>query len=94
MLIAGFSRRAWLPALFWIFVALELHMVLDTLVGSIMWLWPFSDKFFQLAVVPATHSNWVLSFIFHWSFAVELVIVVFAGFLFLKDKRAWPPKNR
>lgn len=93
-IVFKFTKPQWLLPLLWAFVAVELHLIMDTLVGSIMWLWPYSRAFYQMAVVPSTQSNWVLSFIFHWSFLVELVIVVFAGFLFLKDTRQCPPQNR
>ena len=63
------------------FAAWLMHLCLDTIVGSIMWLWPFSDQFFQLATVQPTHNHFVLSFMAHWSFAIELAIWLAAGTL-------------
>jgi len=55
-----------------------LHLVLDTLVGDIWWLAPFSDRSFALATVPALYSPWWLNFFLHWSFGFELAITVWA----------------
>ncbi|MFV0408250.1 MAG: metal-dependent hydrolase [Paracoccus sp. (in: a-proteobacteria)] len=65
-----------------------LHLILDTLVGGIMWLWPFDDRLLTLAVVPARYDNWVLSFILHWSFLAELIIIALALFAWRRDT-AW-----
>ena len=66
------------------FIAILLHLVLDTFVGDIMWLWPFSTEFFHIVTVPAIHNNWVLSFVLHWSFLAELLICAVALILFLR----------
>lgn len=64
-----------------------LHLVLDTLAGGIMWLWPFSTRLFTLVTVPATQSHWVLSFVFHWTFLAELLLIAIAlGLLFRKPR--------
>ena len=76
------SQRLWPAAL--CFIAILLHLVMDTFVGDIMWLWPFSTEFYHFTTVPVTHSNWVLSFVLHWSFLVELLICAVALILFLK----------
>ena len=58
-----------------------LHLILDTFTGGILWLYPFSSKLFALFVIPPTSPNWVVSFILHWSFLIELAIVLSAGAL-------------
>ena len=55
-----------------------LHLALDTIVGRVMWFWPLSDTGVTLVEVPATQSHWLLSFMVHWTFAVELALVVVA----------------
>lgn len=65
-----------------------LHMILDTLASPIMWLAPFDHRVFELVVVPATYRNWVMSFVLHWTFALELLICVWA--LLLGFRRARP----
>ena len=59
------------------------HMVLDTLAGGIMWLWPLDQHLYVWVTVPATRSHWVLSFLLHWTFLVELAIFAVAGWLLL-----------
>jgi inner membrane protein len=77
-------RSAWrLPALIF-FAAIFLHLVLDSLAGSIMWLAPFDDRLFALVTVPATHDHWIISFILHWTFLAELTIWALAAILFLR----------
>lgn len=65
-----------------------IHMVLDTIAGSINWLWPFAQWGVPLVVVPSTHDHWVLSFLTHWTFFNELVLVAFALLVFLRVRRA------
>lgn len=69
------------------FTGVFLHLALDTLVGGIMWLWPFDDRLISLAVVPARFDHWVTSFMLHWSFLVEIAITLLAGWLLLRDRR-------
>ncbi len=54
------------------------HMVLDSITGEVAWLWPFSSVTHPLVAVQATHSHWILSFLNHWTFKVEIVITVIA----------------
>ncbi|GHC45751.1 metal-dependent hydrolase [Neogemmobacter tilapiae] len=64
--------------------AIAVHLVLDSVGGGILWLWPFNDQLYSLIKVPATQSHWVLSFIFHWSFLAEIAIVGSAVWVWLK----------
>ena len=61
-----------------------LHMLLDTLVGDIWWLAPWLNQPFHLFTVEALYKPWWLSFILHWSFAVELLICLAAAYVFFK----------
>lgn len=58
-----------------------IHMLLDSIVGDIWWFAPLAGKPFAFFTVPALYKPWWLSFIFHWSFALELVILVWAAYL-------------
>lgn len=62
------------------------HLVLDTLVGKIRWLYPFSDHDFYFFHVPAVYSWWVYNFVFHWSFLFEIALVVSAGWLLARNR--------
>jgi inner membrane protein len=57
------------------------HLVLDTVAGDIQWLQPFSDRFVHLVTVPARPgAHWIMSFVLHWTFALELLIA-FTGII-------------
>ncbi|MEM6311462.1 MAG: metal-dependent hydrolase [Pseudomonadota bacterium] len=64
-----------------------LHVGLDSFLGNITWLWPLSDVSAPLVIVPATQSHWILSFIFHWTFLMELVLVACALVVFVRSPR-------
>jgi inner membrane protein len=71
------ERVVWLGAL--AFSAnIILHLVLDTIAGGIRWLWPFSDAEFALSHVEARYSPWYLNFVLHWTFAMEIALLVCA----------------
>lgn len=63
-----------------------LHLLLDSIVGDIRWLYPWSDTAFALFTVPALHQPWWLNFILHWSFAVEISLTITAIILLYKRK--------
>ena len=84
--LAAWAGRLASAAVF--FAASLIHLLLDSIGGGIMWAAPFSDRLFSLVEVPATRSHWVWSFIFHWTFAGELVIWAAAIWLWLRERRA------
>jgi inner membrane protein len=53
-----------------------------------MWLWPLSDHLYSLVTVQPTHSHWVLSFVAHWTFWLELGLIAVAGWLFITRRSA------
>jgi len=59
------------------------HMVLDTVVGAIAWGWPLSHTSHTLFVVEATHGHWILSFVNHWYFKIEVAITAAAAAVLL-----------
>ncbi len=64
-----------------------LHFVLDSVVGGINWLYPLIDHDLFLVTVPATHSFWIWSFVFHWTFLPELVITASAIVLWYNGRK-------
>jgi inner membrane protein len=58
-----------------------IHMLLDTIVGDIWWFAPFYNKPFALATVPAIYHPWWLNFFLHWSFGLEILVIIWAIYL-------------
>lgn len=80
------SRSKTRPALATIF-ALNgcIHLVLDSIVGDVWWLAPFVDKPVAFFIVPALYKPWWLNFLLHWSFALELAVVIWAIYLWRRS---------
>jgi len=73
------------------FVNWFVHLVIDTFTERIHWLYPFRDEGIMLIEIPARYSHWIISFVLHWSFLLELAIIAVAlALLFrtMKHKRA------
>ncbi|GLK76005.1 hypothetical protein GCM10008171_12590 [Methylopila jiangsuensis] len=68
-----------------------LHMALDSVAAPMTWLAPFSDATVELARVPAIHPNWIVSFLLHWTFLIELAICAVAAALWLARRRQPTP---
>lgn len=68
-----------------------MHMVLDSVVGGIRWLAPFSDQSYVLSTpTPDFLALWWFYFLFHWSFKLELAITAAALLLWLKPRAGMP----
>ncbi|OHV88056.1 metal-dependent hydrolase [Mesorhizobium sp. ORS 3428] len=78
LIVCSVLRIRHLPSVAVFFAGAMLHMVLDTIASPIMWLAPFDRHPFELVAVPARYGSWVLSFILHWTFALELLICLWA----------------
>ncbi len=61
-----------------------LHLFLDTIVGKINWLYPFSETSFSFFEVPAVYDYWVYNFVWHWTFLFEVGLFVY--FIILLDR--------
>ena len=70
------SKSPWLAFIF--SLGGFIHIVLDSFVGDIWWFSPFANEPYAMFTVPARFSPWWLNFVFHWSFAVELIICAWA----------------
>jgi hypothetical protein len=70
------------------FAAVLLHLLLDSIGGGIMWLYPFNDTLYELVTVPATRSHWIWSFMLHWTFALEVMIWIGALLLWRRERAA------
>ncbi len=56
-----------------------LHLSLDSVAGQIAWGWPLWDNAQPIVFVPATQGWWVMSFLIHWTFLIELTICAAAA---------------
>jgi hypothetical protein len=81
------SHKRWLwTASCLFFSGILLHLMLDTISGGVAWLYPWNDQLYVVfANIPAKFDWWVWSFVFHYSFVVELVIVVWAVILYRRE---------
>jgi len=81
-------KKDWFkPALIIFFANIFLHLVLDTFVAGISWLYPLTTQSFNLVEVPARYGFWVWNFVFHWSFAVEMFLVGWAAARLYRRRR-------
>lgn len=87
LLLWLFKRKSGLVYLAGFAAGLFLHLILDSLFAPIWWFYPIVDKPIELLQIPATHSHWILSFVLHWSFLLELTIVITAFWLWLTRKQ-------
>jgi inner membrane protein len=62
-----------------------LHMGLDTIVG-IRWLYPFSQREYFLVQVLSQYNWWVLNFLLHWTFLVELALCAVGVIVWRRDR--------
>ncbi len=78
------KQKSWLPAWGVFFSAAMLHLVLDTLVGDIYWLAPFSWTPIHIISIPSHHAWWLADHVLHWSFLFEIGIIVAAAIIFFR----------
>ena len=64
-----------------------LHLALDTVAAPVFWAMPFAAAPIELIEVPARHGNWLLSFLLHWTFGLELMIWLAAIFLWRQRRQ-------
>lgn len=75
------------PFIFVTLAGLLLHMVLDSIAAEIAWFRPFSTYEVNLVHVPRRYEWWVWNFVLHWTFLLEIGIVVAAATTFWRDVR-------
>ncbi len=87
LLLSVFARRSGTVLAFFGAGGL-VHLMLDSITGKVAWLWPFSDVSHPLVTVQATHSHWILSFLNHWTFRVEIAIALIALWVWWHSRSA------
>lgn len=63
-----------------------LHIALDSVAGDVAWLWPFDQRLFSMVTVPTTDAHWLVSFATHWTFGIEIALVVVAAAVALRRR--------
>ena len=87
LLGAVLGRRLWVLGALVVGAGGLLHLALDSIAGEVRWLAPWSVASVTLAEVPPRFDSWILSFVAHWTFGVELALVAF-GLIVWRRKRA------
>lgn len=57
------------------------HLLLDSFVGHIWWLYPLSGKSFSLTEVESRFQHWWMNFILHWTMLLEVLIISIAAWV-------------
>ncbi|MEM6587144.1 MAG: metal-dependent hydrolase [Pseudomonadota bacterium] len=86
-LIRVFQPRWTWPAIAF-FAALFVHICLDAIAGGIKWFWPFSNELFYIVTVEAVQRHWLLNFIIHPIFLLEIAIWIAAFVVWHRTRRA------
>jgi inner membrane protein len=81
------------PASVILLVNTQLHMLLDSVAGGIYWLYPLYDEKYRLFDVTSRFDWWVWNFVLHWTFLLELLIIIAAAYLVLADRKLMPIKE-
>ncbi len=89
VLLAWAAKRELRPpvALWFFMLGVLSHLLLDSIIGDIYWLIPFSYRPFSMFTVHPRYSPWYLNFVFHWVFGLELVLSSCAVALAWRDAR-------
>jgi inner membrane protein len=95
LLVATWTIALFFPPKTWAVVitafigGVFLHLVLDTPVGDIAWLYPYSHRLFHIITVPNEYGWWLWNFVLHWTFLFEILVWVAAVILYVqRNKRA------
>ncbi|MBI3561800.1 MAG: metal-dependent hydrolase [Gammaproteobacteria bacterium] len=83
-LIASVGQRHWITIAHVFFLNVLLHCVLDSSSGGILWLYPWDQHYYRLARVPLHHPPRFGDFFWHWTFLLEVAIIMFAALVALK----------
>lgn len=81
------KRKSKAPFLLIFSICGFVHILLDTIVGDVWWFAPFVDKPYALFNVPAIYKPWWLNFILHWTFALEIFVLIWSFVLWRTNLR-------
>lgn len=76
---ANCFAKAWTAPVVAFGLAWLLHIILDSLTGGIMWLWPVSGDLYRLIDVPGRDGvHFLVAFLTHWTIVFEILIWITA----------------
>lgn len=81
---AYFSKQLRILSAF--FAGVAVHIALDGIAGGIKWLWPLSNTLFYIVNVAPVYKNWILNFVLHQVFLLELLIWVAALVIYMRQR--------
>ena len=64
-----------------------LHLALDSIAAEVYWLWPFPVLPVNIVHIPAHYGWWVWNFVLHWTFALELIVILVAVVLWTSQRK-------
>jgi len=76
------------------FLNIILHLFMDTINGGIAWAYPFSKHLIVFFEIPPRFNWWVYSFMAHWTFGIEILVLIAAAAVFLKAGKGLLAKGR
>lgn len=82
-------RPAWMRVAGAFLAGILVHLSLDTVAGDIKWLWPYSNEFFKFINIPSRYPHWILNFVLHPVFLLEIAIWILAIGLWFQ----WPRRQ-
>lgn len=92
LLLLLFKKKQYFFAAGVFFANVFLHFFLDTIVGKIEWLYPFSSQSFAFFEVPARYPFWIENFVFHWTFLFEIIVIIWALLEWRHERKKIPTK--
>ncbi len=70
-----------------LFSGIMLHLILDTIAGGIRWFYPTNSQYVILVEVLPQYRWWVLNFILHWTFVLEITITLAASIVYMYSNK-------
>ena len=88
--LSFFGKKVYLYLAKLVSLQIFVHLLLDSVVGGLRWLYPWSlQRYGLVPSLPGPYAERHLRILFHWTFIFEVVIIFFALGLFMqRQKRA------
>ncbi|THB68747.1 MAG: hypothetical protein D6B27_01885 [Gammaproteobacteria bacterium] len=84
-----FIKKDLLPLIGIFGINIFIHLFADSIVGDIWWFSPFTNKPYSLFTVPSIYKIWWGNFILHWSFLIEITLILIAIYIFINSRKKY-----